>query len=1795
MAVNRTPVVPVPVLSRPVRRLIPVVVALALLVGLASPAEAQSLAWTKSPRPNTKVLCATTAWQTVATQAFSGTIGRNLVVTSFSMYSATYYTIADYRLVCVTGCATANEPSPPITLSIPYQTSNANPTNNGGISFIFTQTLANATYALQHRLYATGQAGKNFETADWTIAAVSLTMSGGTALSNDQKYFGVEGSNDGTSDITPSTVAFAAGSQGTVVTGLSRANNGTVTATVASTTGLANGDRVLISGVTGDSGNINSFSFANWNGFKTITVATGTTFTYAATGNAATATGNFRALLAASSLTNPSASTARMTLRGHGFAIGDEVLVNGATPSAYNGLVTVTSVGNPTANDFEYAITGSGLPAATGDITAIRTRRPVSAGNLTHPGAGGTGWARVVLSNHGYLTGDRVYVAGARGASSQAPAQPPYDSDLYNGYFPIVRIDANTFEYQMDGAPAVSPATGSILVGRTARALTNPGISQTGAVVTANLSDHGFNVGDRIVVGGTGEDRYNGDYEVTAADRVAGTITYSATSGGLTTTNGWARLGAVMVTSLSMPTANTVLVTTLAPHGLKVGDKVQISGVTSAPAQKDEFLYYQGDFVVASVVDAVSFRYAQPNKAGLATLSWALGQNELSARFIPFKLDDGSFLTRKSGSPSAAPVPLQVEVNVPLTSNITRDVVYGFYASLKQKTAGTLASAAQWRYANFQVFYQSPSMRATDSWSAVPSPGILIWNQAYQKTVDAVTPASGFTTPESGFVQLFQRFRATEGGLHRFRVKVEQRHGGDGLETPSGHLFAISTAWNGGTFRTLYATGRGYNKAANNTQWIDTDYQIPAAARFATESFTRTGTSSFFALGSSNTWATKGGGTALVDFTPGMRNANWASAQTGEDAWGSKLNAPNVVFMTRLYNGTVGDLCLDKGFLGGRMPFMPIGGCEAASQTAIGVASFAEGNPIESLPLMPPWEGSATSSMTGQQGAINADLVIFATESDVPTWSAVDSFRDASAGGPTTVSWKTSAELGTAAFRLERRDVEGGPWKAVGPAVLPAAPPSPAGATYQVEDTDAEPGREYEYRLVEEEANGNTVVYDAKKLKFENAKRSTGASGAGYVRTANGSTEEVAKRPDPSTAKLPRAQMSWKAFVQEDGIYSIPATPDSAIGTSRNHRMTNLGNEVAYANDGKGSRLLFFGKALNNLHTNRNAYILRPGGPRYMREINGKAPVAASQPSSFRATAKFEQDLFAGIALVYDASQDYWFWRTFFAENATYRSYEFPIDVPLVDVAGGTASITFRIHGYSDTPAVYDYRVRASLNGASVGEFRTGGAGPLSGTITFNASALRSGANILKLEALLDAGQTTSRFNLNNFEISYPKLFQAQNNEARVRVAASQRTVTVGGFTSSDLLVFDVTDPNSPAWIKAVGVQGNAKTGPFSAVFAVPSGSSDFVIVAEERVRTASVEELVDAGLKAGGAGAEHVVVAPYDLLEPAGELAAYRSGQGLSSMAVPIEAVWDEFGEGLPSPETLRSFFEYASANWSPAPKYAVLAGRGTYDERNLLGYNDTFVPTFFVATPRGLIGNDGPYEVDSDLVVGRVPATSAEAFRNYVAKLRRHESSSPRLAVTIGADNPDSGGDFHTAARLVGEGVPGNYQKREAYLGRAPLADVRRSLFEAFGRGDDVLGWVGHGGVDRLASEGALVSADVASLPASDRLPLMVGATCLVNAFHLSGIPSVGERLVTRADGGAVASWAPVGAVFNSASSVVTQTFLKLALDDNAAGKRLRDVVLETYEEIPQATYDAEGLLLFQLLGDPATYVPR
>jgi hypothetical protein len=189
----------------------------------------------------------------------------------------------------------------------------------------------------------------------------------------------------------------------------------------------------------------------------------------------------------------------------------------------------------------------------------------------------------------------------------------------------------------------------------------------------------------------------------------------------------------------------------------------------------------------------------------------------------------------------------------------------------------------------------------------------------------------------------------------------------------------------------------------------------------------------------------------------------------------------------------------------------------------------------------------------------------------------------------------------------------------------------------------------------------------------------------------------------------------------------------------------------------------------------------------------------------------------------------------------------------------------------------------------------------------------------------------------------------------------------------------------------------------------------------------------------------------------------------------------------------------------------------------------------------------------------------------------------------MTFDADNNGGGYEpFKALCEKLAGGVPQGVTVGRAYLSDTPLNTARAQLQQGFRDGSLLVTYAGHSGLDRMAQEGLLTSADVPSLGNGDRLPVVLSLSCTMGRFCIPGYDALGENLVLQSGGGAIAVWAPSGMSVDQSAAVLGEAFHDAL--QNSGQNVLGEVMLTalgTYHA-SQATKYLPGI--YNLLGDPA-----
>jgi hypothetical protein len=829
------------------------------------------------------------------------------------------------------------------------------------------------------------------------------------------------------------------------------------------------------------------------------------------------------------------------------------------------------------------------------------------------------------------------------------------------------------------------------------------------------------------------------------------------------------------------------------------------------------------------------------------------------------------------------------------------------------------------------------------------------------------------------------------------------------------------------------------------------------------------------------------------------------------------------------------------------------------------------------------------------------------------------------------VEWETVSEAGTAGFEIYR--IDDGERVLVHSGLL-AASLSPAGARYRLHDRDARPRGPMQYEIVEVETGGvrrshGIVTFDpdihedtrAPETSFSAEPRApepvraargvpttgevfaTGqvaAEGVPAAGSDSGAASLVVGTPKAASLRIETSGegltlVHWSKIAEKFQIE--PQTLAAWVKARKIALRRHDGLSAAWAETTDG--LLFWAQPFDSLFARGSVYWLtiEPGATMATRTVSVSA---ANSAVSFQERLHIEQDRVGVVALPISPSADYWLWKALIAGLPDLDQASFPIVVPCL--VSGSARLSVGLQGSSDA-SLGRHHVRVLVNGVLAGEVAFGGYERLDASFDVPAGSLVDGANTVTAEVVLDPGTAQSIVYVDSLDVSYSRRYDAQGSTSFVFEAEAGTSVVVNGLMAGPVSLYEITDASNPALLSGFSTSAGAlgfvpppragrfRTGRFVAVVGGAAASPMALDVAEP----------VDLrrSLLAGGS---YLVVTSAELRDQADRLAALRARQGLSTRVVTFQTISDQFAGGVRDPGAIRSFLEYASSSWATKPRYVVLAGAGSYDYRNLLGYGANHVPALLQTSSGGLFPADRGFVTSASgsllpIAIGRIPARTPAELGAVVDKIAAYEGAagSPAWAerAVFLADDTEGGVDFGVASDSAANRLRLAMSREKLYLGPLPAAIVRSTLLTRFGEGFGLLSYFGHSGLDRIAAEQLLTNADVASLPTTEGTPLVVALTCVLNRFGVPGFTSLGEALTNRAGAGAAAVWSSSGLSDNGNALSLARFFFAALSPDSAV--RVGDAVSRAAGAYTMSGGLEETLAFYNLLGDPALLVRR
>lgn len=354
---------------------------------------------------------------------------------------------------------------------------------------------------------------------------------------------------------------------------------GVATIDTAGAHGLAVGNRFVVADA----------STLGYKGSATVaTTPSATQFTYAL----ASDPGPYPRIAAVASATW-SLGTATITTRAaHGLSNGQGIVLGNATPSAWNGSYTITTLD---ATRFTISIASNPGTYQSGALVLnpVATVSGAACCGTSAVAVAAASWASNTATittafAHGLTTGQYVTLA------SLSPT-------AWNGSYPVKVLSATQFSFTRTTDPGAYTSGGTV--------------TASGSATITTSAAHGLVSGQYVTLAGIAPAGYNGTYQITVSDTTH--FTYVPLTNPGTYTSGGRVAVAPMtstvmagtstaITNATWSTAGTVTITS-ASHGLTTGQTVYISGMNPSA--------YNGVYV-ATVTSTSQFTYSRLTDPG---------------------------------------------------------------------------------------------------------------------------------------------------------------------------------------------------------------------------------------------------------------------------------------------------------------------------------------------------------------------------------------------------------------------------------------------------------------------------------------------------------------------------------------------------------------------------------------------------------------------------------------------------------------------------------------------------------------------------------------------------------------------------------------------------------------------------------------------------------------------------------------------------------------------------------------------------------------------------------------------------------------------------------------------------------------------------------------------------------------------------------------------------------------------------------------------------------------------------
>jgi hypothetical protein len=603
---------------------------------------------------------------------------------------------------------------------------------------------------------------------------------------------------------------------------------------------------------------------------------------------------------------------------------------------------------------------------------------------------------------------------------------------------------------------------------------------------------------------------------------------------------------------------------------------------------------------------------------------------------------------------------------------------------------------------------------------------------------------------------------------------------------------------------------------------------------------------------------------------------------------------------------------------------------------------------------------------------------------------------------------------------------------------------------------------------------------------------------------------------------------------------------------------------------------------------------------------------------------------------------DVWQWAKLTHIDA--QPFQLRFDLADLDAHGGEARLVLALRGLSalqpplkgkgDKPA--DHVVELELNGQPLAPLHWDGRDEVRRDLQVSTAQLKPRDNTLALRVpkrrmpWASTGDIVDVVMFNWIEARYPAAGDLDASTAALRVRAG---------ASAPLQLLARGKP-APALYGSDGVRRTPHSlGGDRHVYAAAATGVDLLPATPATLaKPLSLRAVTGTEWRSPKHGYDYLIVAHPRLLDAIRPLARFHEQRGLEVALLDIDAVYDQFNNGIAHPQAIRNLVDTAYHHWPSKPRFLLLVGDSSFDIRHET-YNDlayakwtdrellfpghfgsvpggtyanapnkladrNLIPTWQYPSPEGQSASDNWFgAVDGDdwhpvVAIGRFPVVEPEEVTAIVDKtidyLSKPQLGAWRRDVMFISDEIAS---FQTASNKIA-GALG----KEGFLADKVYAKPevtenavhQRAIHDGIDQGRLLVHFIGHGGryiwrtgpPDLRSNQDLFTLDDVSKLGNGGRLPMVLSMTCYSAPFDNPTEDSIGERFLREKGKGAVAVFA--ASWRNSPSPAFSKSVIENLLEPGAT-------IGEAIVRAKKASHDRTLVEMYNLLGDPALVLER